>query len=83
DYSGNLQDIDKISDYVHRVAKAAGVQFNLYMLRHQLSTDLFTAGVPANIIRDIMGHESASMSLGYAVSNATDRQAAINQRIFS
>lgn len=83
DYFGNLQDIDKVSDYVHRVAKKANVKFNLYMLRHQLSTDLFTTGVPANIIRDIMGHESASMSLDYAVSSEKDRAEAMNVRRFN
>lgn len=83
DYHGNLQDIDYVSDYVRRVAKQAGVQFNLYMLRHQLSTDLFTSGTPANIIRDIMGHDSANMSLGYAVSTEKDRTEAINSRKFS
>ena len=83
DYHGNLQSIDNISDYVRNVAKKAQVSFNLYMLRHQLSTDLFTNGTPANIIRDIMGHESANMTLDYAVSNEKDRIKAINERIFS
>ena len=83
DIHGNLQDIDQVSDYVHRVSKKAKVDFNLYMLRHQLSTDLFSNGTPANVIRDIMGHESASMSLDYAVSNDSDRITAINSRSFA
>lgn len=83
DYNGNLQDIDNVSNYVHRVAKKAKVQFNLYMLRHQLSTDLFSNGTPANVIRDIMGHESASMSLDYAVSKESDRKNAMDNRKFS
>ena len=53
------------------------------MLRHQLSTDLFSNGTPANVIRDIMGHESASMSLDYAVSNEKDRIKAMNNRMVS
>ena len=53
------------------------------MLRHQLSTDLFSSGTPANVIRDIMGHESASMSLDYAVSNEKDRKNAMDKRKFS
>ena len=83
DFHGNLQQIDYVSNYVHLVAKKTKVQFNLYMLRHQLSPDLFTSGTPANIIRDIMGHESASMSLDYAVSNENDRIQAVNNRRFS
>lgn len=83
DSHGRLQSIDKVSDYIRNVAKKAKVQFNLYMLRHQLSTDLFSNGTPANIIRDIMGHESASMSLDYAVSNEKDRVKAMNNRMVS
>lgn len=83
DYYGNLQQIDYVSNYVHLVAKKAKVQFNLYMLRHQLSTDLFTSGTPANVIRDIMGHESANMSLDYAVSSEDARIQAVNSRLFS
>ena len=83
DYYGNLQQIDYVSNYVHLVAKKAKVQFNLYMLRHQLSTDLFSSGTPANVIRDIMGHKSASMSLDYAVSKEGDREQAVNNRVFS
>lgn len=83
DYYGNLRDIDNTSDYIHRVAKKAKVQFNMYMLRHQLSTDLFKEGIPPQDIRDIMGHKSANMSLDYAVSSESDRENALNSRRFS
>ncbi len=80
DYHGNLQSIDTVSDYVHRVSKKAGVQFNLYMLRHQFSTDLFTSGTNPAVIRDLMGHTSSSMSLDYAVSSEEDRIQALDKR---
>lgn len=80
DYHGNLQSIDKVSDTVRLVARKAGVKFNLYMLRHQLSTDLFNSGTAPNVIRDIMGHESANMSLDYAVSSEKDRITALDRR---
>ena len=56
------------------------VTFTLYMLRHQFSTDLHNAGINPAVIRDLMGHESATMSLDYAVSDEKDRIKAINQR---
>lgn len=83
DYDGNIQDIDSIDMYIRFVAKKAKVNFTLYQLRHQLSTDLFNSGVTPNVIRDIMGHESATMTLDYAVSNEEDREAAMNKRIFA
>lgn len=83
DYFGNLLTIDKVDTIILHVRKKAKVDFNLYMLRHQFSTDLLSAGTPPNIVRDLMGHESASMSLDYAVSNEKDRIEAINDRRFS
>lgn len=83
DIRGNLMDIDDIGTLVRNVAKKAKVTFNLYMLRHQFSTDLHSSGVNPAVIRDLMGHESASMSLDYAVSNESDRIEAVNNRKFS
>lgn len=83
DYYGNLQDIDDIATLVRNVRLKAKVDFNLYMLRHQFSTDLMTQGTPMNIIRDLMGHESASMTLDYATSSEKDRINAISNRHFS
>ena len=83
DYYGNLRDIDETSNYVMRVSKKAGVSFHMYALRHQLSTDLFSAGVAPNVVRDLLGHESASMSLDYAVSNEKDRTAAMENRLIN
>lgn len=83
DYYGNLMTIEKIDTIILHVRKKAKVEFNLYMLRHQFSTDLLSAGTPPNVVRDLMGHESASMSLEYAVSNEKDRIEAINERKFS
>ena len=83
DIHGNLQDIDTVGVYVHNVAKKAKVQFNLYMLRHQFSTDLIRSGVNPAVIRDLMGHESARMTLDYAVSYEDDRRQAVDNRVFS
>ena len=79
DYHGNLFNIDDIGTLIRNVRQKCKVQFNLYMLRHQFSTDLLSSGIAPNVVRDLMGHESASMSLDYAVSNAADRAGAVNR----
>lgn len=83
DYYGRLLEIDDVDVLVRNVRKKAKVNFTLYMLRHQFSTDLFNQGVNPAITRDLMGHESATMSLDYAVTNTSDRIKAINGRRFS
>lgn len=83
DYHGNLLEIDDVDVLVRNVRKKAKVNFTLYMLRHQFSTDLFNQGVNPAITRDLMGHESATMSLDYAITNEKDRIKAINERRFS
>lgn len=83
DFFGNLFQMDEISQTVTHIAKRAGVKFTMYMLRHQFSTDLFSSGTNPTVIRDLMGHESATMSLDYAVSSEQDRVKAINDRNFS
>ena len=83
DYFGNLMEINKVSDHVYKVARKAGIRFNLYMLRHQFATDQISNGTPLNVVRDLMGHCSKSMTLDYATSNETDRINAINNRVFS
>lgn len=83
DFHGNLFQIDEITQTVNHIAKRAKVRFTLYMLRHQFSTDLFNSGINPTVIRDLMGHESATMSLDYAVSNEKDRVQAVNHRKFS
>lgn len=83
DYYGNILNIDDIGTLIRNVRKRVNIDFNLYMLRHQFSTDLMTQGTPPNIIRDLMGHESASMTLDYATTRTEDLEKAINARKFS
>lgn len=84
DYYGNLLNIDEVGVLIRNVRKKCpDIDFTLYMLRHQFSTDLFNQGVNPAVIRDLMGHESESMSLEYATSNEADRREAVNSRQFS
>ncbi|MCR4950339.1 MAG: tyrosine-type recombinase/integrase [Solobacterium sp.] len=89
DYHGNLMNIDEVCTLIgnvrQRIQKTQGIKidFTLYQLLHQFSTDLMTQGIAPNVVRDLMGHASASMSLDYAASKEIDRSKAINERHFS
>ena len=69
--SGELADIDDVSDTINKIAKKKHVQFNAYMLRHLMSSELLHKG-DSVIARDLLGHTSFSMTLDYARS--TDQQ---------
>ncbi len=80
DYDGNLLERKAVNDLIIHVIekKCPDIDFHMYMLRHNFSTDLHRSGVSSPVIRDLMGHESGSMSLDYAVSYPEDRQKAVN-----
>ncbi len=81
DFNGALFEISWVDTLIGNVKqKCPGVDFTLYMLRHQFSTDLHRNGVASPVIRDLMGHESAGMTLDYAVSYPEDRKKAVNDR---
>lgn len=83
DYYGRVIDIKTSTRIITKVKKTAGIDFHMYMLRHQFSSDLFRSGTDPAVIRDLMGHESASMSLDYATTKEEDRENAVNKRKFS
>ena len=65
-------DINRIDERIAVIQRKTGILFNTYQLRHMFSDDLFASHVPPSVIRDLMGHASATMSLDY--SKATDDQ---------
>ena len=83
DYFGKIIDINTSTRIIAKTKKVSGIQFNMYMLRHQFSSDLFRSGTDPAVIRDLMGHESATMSLDYATTKAEDRKKAVDKRKFS
>ena len=76
---GKPYEIDIISNHISLVSKKCGIKFNAYMLRHLFSTTLYREGVNQAVIRDLMGHASSSMTLGYANTSEDDRKKAINK----
>ncbi|MBE6108781.1 MAG: site-specific integrase [Erysipelotrichaceae bacterium] len=79
-YDDQLFEISWVDTLIGHVRQKCGVYFTLYQLRHAFSSDLFALGTPAPVIRDLMGHQSESMSLDYALSDESDRIQAINSR---
>ena len=77
DLDGLPYDVDFVSNYIYRIAKARGVSFNQYRLRHLFSTDLFREKVNPKTIQRLMGHSSENMSLYYAFSTEKEQKAAM------
>ena len=61
---------------MQKVLKDASLpHLTLYRLRHTGATLLLSLGVPLDQIREIMGHSTVQMTLGYAqVSEALQRE---------
>ena len=71
----------KIGDIVHRIicySNSTGIPFNLYQLRHKFSDDMFENNVSPVVVRDLMGHASATMSLEYAKATPAQMQEAVS-----
>jgi site-specific recombinase XerD len=80
DMDDKPMEINFLSAYVSRTSKDAGVRFNLYMLRHNMATDLIQSGTSARTTQDILGHASYKQSVAYARSSEDDRKKAIENR---
>lgn len=71
------------SNMITKVCKKTGIKFNLYMLRHNMATDLVNMNISQRTVQDILGHASFNMSLEYARSTEEDRKKAVDSRKLS
>lgn len=71
------------SNMITNVCKKTGIKFNLYMLRHNMATDLINMNISQRTVQDILGHASFNMSLEYARSTEEDRKKAVDSRKLS
>lgn len=71
------------SNMITNVCKKTGIKFNLYMLRHNMATDLISMNISQRTVQDILGHASFNMSLEYARSTEEDRKKAVDSRKLS
>lgn len=79
DTDGLPFEIDQVSTYINRTSKKAGIYYTMYMCRHTVSTNLFNSNVPQQVVRDILGHANASMSLAYSRSTESQKRDAMNK----
>jgi len=58
--------------------KAGLRHFTLHTLRHTFATHLATKGVPLNIVKDLLGHSTITMTMRYAHTDASAMRSAID-----
>lgn len=78
-YDGLPYEIVDITNGITTIQQKTGIQFNSYQLRHKFSDDLWEANINPVVIRDLMGHSSASMSLSYAKATPEQMVSAIKK----
>ena len=74
---GHYMDSTFVGNILHRVLKGTGISFTLYMLRHNMATELVKNGMDARTTMELLGHAAYNMSLGYANSSEEQKQEAI------
>ncbi len=82
-FDGTLFDIDKVTNKVRYASRKLGINFNMYQLRHQFSTDLITEGVDPRTVMELMGHNNTGMTIDYARSNEELKLKALEDRLRS
>ena len=82
DYDGLPFEIDFLSNFVTRTAKDAGIEFNMYMLRHSFIHNLGDTDIKPRVQQDIVGHATYDMTLKYDRSTDKERKQAID-KVFS
>ena len=80
DSDGLPYNIATIDDRITQAKIKTGIQFNLYQCRHMFSDAMFDIGTSPVVVRDLMGHESSSMSLDYAKASRDQMTAAVKKR---
>lgn len=71
---GHLMCSNVAGNILNRVTKG---RFRMYMMRHQLATDLVSGGADLKTTQKILGHKSAQMTLKYAEPKDEDMRNAI------
>lgn len=80
DKDGNYYDSTILGDRLHKIGKSEGIDFNLYSIRHLVSTELTINGVDDRTRIEIFGHSNINTTLGYARSNSTLKKNALEEK---
>lgn len=76
-WDGQYMDSSWIGNIIRRLCKKAGIEFNMYRLRHNMATSLVTNKVDQKTTIELLGHANYDMSLYYAASNDDLKEDAI------
>jgi site-specific recombinase XerD len=69
-----------VSSKLNRISKDLRIDFRMYQLRHQFSTDLIVGGADLRTVQELMGHADSSMTLSYARSNSSKKKSVVDDR---
>lgn len=81
DYSGDHMDMQKVRGIIYCLSKKYNLNFSMYQLRHQFSTDLIRKQkADPRTVQELMGHEHYTMSIDYARSSNEAKEKVISER---
>jgi integrase len=80
DHKGKYMKTWLVSSKLNRISKDLRIDFRMYQLRHQFSTDLIVGGADLRTVQELMGHADSSMTLSYARSNSSKKKSVVDDR---
>lgn len=80
DHKGKYMKTWLVSSKLNRISKDLKIDFRMYQLRHQFSTDLIVGGADLRTVQELMGHADSSMTLSYARSNSSKKKSVVDDR---
>lgn len=78
-FNGNYIPASEMTRLINNTSKSLGIDFHLYMLRHNVASKLITANVDPRTVMEILGHSTPVTTIGtYARSDDDLKRNAIN-----
>lgn len=76
---GTPFDSQRVLRQLEKVREKAGLRhFTMHTLRHTFATQLAMRGVPLNIVKELLGHSTITMTMRYAHSDESAMRSAID-----
>lgn len=77
---GKYMNTTAVAAKLRNISGKLGIDFRMYQLRHQFSTDLIVGGADLRTVQELMGHADATMTIKYARSNELLKKKTISER---
>lgn len=74
---GRYMNSDFVGTIIRKLLEKTDINFNMYMLRHNMATALITNGTDTKTTMELLGHSQYNMSLDYANSSEELKDKAI------